>query len=263
VLRTLAPIEREIQAQSGAWYIRRILPYRTQDNGWKASSSPLPTSPSEARGRRAGSGQAQAELRPSRNHDFSPPRAMTSASRSKRLHCFRGCWRIPSRGASTEAGRTPRWVVGCYDGMLNTLLDINQLEVGTIRAEMVSFRIKGLLDRLRDEFTYHAQAQRLTLRVVSCGLSIHSDPRLLEQMIRNLLANALKYTNSGKVLLGCRRRQGILSIEIWDTGVGILRGTSSDLRGVPSGRQSARERSRGLGLGLSIVQRLGNLLAIG
>ena len=74
---------------------------------------------------------------------------------------------------------------------------------------------------MRDEFAYHAQAKRLALHVVSCGLSIHSDPRLLEQMIRNLLSNAVKYTKRGKVLLGCRRRKGMLSIEIWDTGIGI------------------------------------------
>jgi two-component system CheB/CheR fusion protein len=106
-------------------------------------------------------------------------------------------------------------------GLLNGLLDINQIEAGTVHAEMVSFPINGLLDRLRDEFAYHAQAKRLALHVVSCGLSIHSDPRLLEQMVRNLLANALKYTKRGKVLLGCRRRKGMLSIEIWDTGIGI------------------------------------------
>ena len=58
----------------------------------------------------------------------------------------------------------------------------------------------------------------IVLRVVPCGLSIHSDPRLLEQMLRNLLSNALKYTRRGKVLLGCRRHGGALSIEVWDTG---------------------------------------------
>ena len=146
-------------------------------------------------------------------------------------------------------------------GMLNTLLDINQIEAGTVRAEMVDFPINDLLDRLRDEFTYHAQAQELALRVVPCGLSIHSDPRLLEQMIRNLLSNALKYTKRGKVLLGCRRREGMLSIEVWDTGIGIpdeeLQAIFEEYHQLDN---AARERSRGLGLGLSIVQRLGNLL---
>jgi two-component system CheB/CheR fusion protein len=97
--------------------------------------------------------------------------------------------------------------------------------------------------------------------VVGCGLTVHSDPRLLEQMIRNLLSNALKYTRQGKLLLGCRRHQGLLSIEVWDTGIGIpaeeLDAIFEEYHQLDN---AARERSRGLGLGLSIVQRLGNLL---
>ena len=145
--------------------------------------------------------------------------------------------------------------------MLNTLLDINQIEAGTVRAEVVNFPINDLLGRLRDEFAYHAHAQGLVLRVVPCSLTIQSDPRLLEQMIRNLLSNALKYTRRGKVLLGCRRRAGMLSIEVWDTGVGIpdeeLQAIFEEYHQLDN---AARERSRGLGLGLSIVQRLGTLL---
>ena len=130
-------------------------------------------------------------------------------------------------------------------GMLNGLLDINQVEAGTVHAEMVSFPIKALLERLRDEFIYHAQAKRLALRVVPCSLSIHSDPRLFEQMIRNLLSNALKYTTHGKVLLGCRRRKGILCIEIWDTGIGIpSEELSGDLRGIPPSRQCRAQTQR-------------------
>jgi two-component system CheB/CheR fusion protein len=146
-------------------------------------------------------------------------------------------------------------------GMLNTLLDINQIEAGSVHAELVTFPIKDLLDRLKDEFTYHAKAQRIGLSVVSSSLSIHSDPRLLEQMIRNLLSNALKYTKRGKVLLGCRRRNGMLSIEIWDTGIGIPEKEHQAIfEEYHQIDNAARERSRGLGLGLSIVQRLGNLL---
>jgi two-component system CheB/CheR fusion protein len=146
-------------------------------------------------------------------------------------------------------------------GMLNTLLDINQIEAGTVRAEARDFPVNDLLDRLRDEFTYHAQARELEFRVVPCSLSIRSDPRLLEQMIRNLLSNALKYTKRGKMLLGCRRRKGFLGIEVWDTGIGI---PSEELQRIFEEYHqldnAAHERSRGLGLGLSIVQRLGNLL---
>ena len=96
--------------------------------------------------------------------------------------------------------------------------------------------------------------------MVPCSLSVHSDPRLLEQMIRNLLSNALKYTKRGKVLLGCRRHGDMLSIEVWDTGIGIpdeeLQAIFEEYHQLDN---AARERSRGLGLGLSIVQRLGEL----
>ena len=151
--------------------------------------------------------------------------------------------------------------LGGMSGMLNTLLDINQIEAGAVCADLVVFPIDDLLDKLKDEFTCHAQALGLELRVVSCGLSISSDPRLLEQMLRNLLSNALKYTRTGKVLLGCRRREGLLSIEIRDTGVGI---DDAELQAIFEERHqldnAARERSRGLDLGLSIVRRLGGLL---
>ena len=126
---------------------------------------------------------------------------------------------------------------------------------------MIDFPISDLLERLKDEFTYHAQAQGLGLHVVSSGLLIRSDPRLLEQMIRNLLSNALKYTKRGKVLLGCRPHGELLSIEVWDTGVGIpdkeLQAIFEEYHQLDN---AARERSRGMGLGLSIVQRLGKLL---
>ncbi len=121
--------------------------------------------------------------------------------------------------------------------------------------------MNDLFDRLRDELTYHAQAAGLTLRVVPCALSIRSDRRLLEQMIRNLIANALKYTHNGKVLVGCRCRQDNLRIEIWDTGIGI---PESELKAIfeeyHQVDNAARQRSRGLGLGLSIVKSLGELL---
>ena len=151
--------------------------------------------------------------------------------------------------------------VGAMTGMLNALLDINQIEVGSVKPEIADFPVNGLLDRLREELSYHAQAAGLALRVVPCALSIRSDQRLLEQMVRNLISNALKYTQRGSVLLGCRRRQGKLRIEIWDTGIGI---PESELKAIFEEYyqvdNAARQRSQGLGLGLSIVKSLGELL---
>ena len=263
VLQTLSPVEREIEAQSGAWYIRRILPYRTQDNGAEGVVITF----ADVTERRHAADALEAARRQARLANVAKSRFLAAASHDLRQPLQTLALLQGLLAKTVEGDRAQKLVarldetMGAISGMLNTLLDINQIEAGTVRAEKVSFPINDLLNRLRDEFTYHAQAQELALRVVSCGLSIHSDPRLLEQMIRNLLSNALKYTRRGKVLLGCRRREGMLSIEIWDTGVGIpdeeLQAIFEEYHQLGN---AARERSRGLGLGLAIVQRLGNLL---
>ncbi len=151
--------------------------------------------------------------------------------------------------------------VGSMSSMLDKLLNINQLEAGIVRPEIIDFPINVLLEQLRTEFTYHTAEKGLDWCVVPSRLTVRSDPRLLEQMIRNLLSNAVKYTREGKILLGCRRRAGNLRIEVIDTGVGIpkeeVRRIFDEFHQLDN---PARESSRGLGLGLSIVQRLSELL---
>ncbi len=151
--------------------------------------------------------------------------------------------------------------VSTMSSMLDTLLDINQLEAGIVRREMVDFPINAVLEHLRTQFTFHAAANHLGWRVVPSSRSVRSDPRLLEQMIRNLLSNAVKYTNKGKILLGCRRRGDKVRIEVWDTGIGVpeeqLQAIFEEFHQLDN---PARERSKGLGLGLAIVERLADLL---
>jgi two-component system CheB/CheR fusion protein len=145
--------------------------------------------------------------------------------------------------------------------MLNAMLDINQIEAGIVQPDVISFNVNDLLLRLEDKFKDQAAAQQVDLRIIPCRLTIATDPALLEQMLTNLLGNALKYTKSGRVLAGCRRQGGILRIEVWDTGIGIapdqLQTIFDEYHQIDN---PARERSRGLGLGLSIVQRLATLL---
>jgi two-component system, chemotaxis family, CheB/CheR fusion protein len=264
VLRTGTPLEREIEARSGAWYIRRILPYRTQDGRvegvvitfaditeTKRSADELQAAKRQAELANA----AKSHFLAAASHDLRQPLQTLVLIQDLLMKSVEG---KTAQKMVTRLGET----LGAMSGMLNTLLDINQIEAGTVHAEMVSFPIGDLLDRLRDEFAYHARAKGLSLCVVPCSLSIRSDPRLLEQMIRNLLSNAMKYTEHGKVLLGCRRHNGVLSIEVWDTGIGIpdkeLQAIFEEYRQLDN---PARERGRGLGLGLSIVQRLGKLLS--
>jgi two-component system CheB/CheR fusion protein len=263
VLQKLTPIEREIEARSGAWYMRRILPYRTQENGVEGV---VITFADITELRRASdallAAKRQAELA-----TMAKSRFLAAASHDLRQP-LQTLTLLQGLLAKTVEGESAQKLVTRFDetlsamsGMLNTLLDINQIEAGTIHTDMVSFPINDLLGRLRDEFTYHAQSPRLSLRVMPCGLLVQSDPRLLEQMLRNLLSNALKYTSSGKVLLGCRRHQGKLRIEVWDTGMGIPQSELTNIfQEYHQLDNTARERGRGLGLGLSIVQRLGELL---
>jgi two-component system CheB/CheR fusion protein len=168
--------------------------------------------------------------------------------------------KVESDKAQSLVGRIDEALSAMTD-MLNRLLDINQIEVGAVKVETADISVNELFDRLRDLLTYQAQAAGLALRVLPCAQIIRSDPRLLEQMIRNLLSNALKYTQRGRVLVGCRRRVGKLRVEVWDTGIGI---PSSELQTIFEEYHqldnAARERSHGLGLGLSIVKSLGELL---
>lgn len=264
VMRTLAPIERETQSQSGgAWYIRRILPYRTQDNrveGVVITFADITERKAVAKALEVAKHEAEmANVAKSRflaaaSHDLRQP--------LQTLALLQGILARTVQGEKAQGliGRLND-TLGAMSGMMNTLLDINQIEAGAVRAEIIGFRLDDLLARLRSEFTYLAEAQTLELRGVPCGLFVQSDPRLLEQMIRNLMSNALKYTRHGKVLLGCRRHGGRVRVEVWDTGIGIapehMQQIFEEYHQVDN---HARERSRGLGLGLSIVRRLGKLL---
>jgi two-component system CheB/CheR fusion protein len=145
-------------------------------------------------------------------------------------------------------------------GMLDSLLDINRLETGAVEPEWAEFPIGELFDTLSREFAERAKSKGLDWRVVPSKLTVRSDRRLLEDMVRNLLSNAIRYTDKGKILLGCRRRGERLRIEVWDTGVGI---PEDQIPRVFEEYHQAGggDRRGGLGLGLAIVQRLGELLA--
>lgn len=263
VLRTRMPVDRDIETREGAWYTRRILPYQTQDHqieGVVITFTDITERRQVAQALEAARRQAQlANIAKSRflaaaSHDLRQPLQTLVLLQELLVRNVEG------QKAHSLLMRFDE-TLGAMSGMLNALLDINQIEAGTIHAAKVGFPVNDILERLRGEFSYHAQAKGLVLRVVPCRLVIYSDPSLLEQMIRNLLSNALKYTQRGKVLLGCRRGAASLSIEIWDTGVGIPEEEQQAVfEEYHQLDNAARERSRGLGLGLSIVKRLGILL---
>ena len=147
--------------------------------------------------------------------------------------------------------------------MLDTLLDIWQLDARNVPVETTEFVVAPLLSRLAEEFAPAAASKGVVLRQVACGATVRTDPALLERLLRNLVANAVRYTETGRIVLGCRRTASDVRIEIWDTGVGMSepdfdRVFEEDYQvGNP-----ARDRRLGLGLGLAIVRRLADLLEL-
>jgi PAS domain S-box-containing protein len=146
--------------------------------------------------------------------------------------------------------------------LLNALLDVSKLESGGVKPDPTDFAVAALFEELRLEFQGVAASKGLTFKVVPCDDSVHSDRSLVEQILKNLVSNAIKYTRQGSVALRSLHEQpSLVRIEVLDTGIGI---PGDELRyifdefyqvGVPTNSSRA-----GYGLGLSIVQRLVALL---
>lgn len=151
--------------------------------------------------------------------------------------------------------------VTALESLLNSLLDVSKLEAGLVVPMEENFSVEAMIKRLAAEFEPLTGAEDLTLRVVPSKVVVRSDPGLLERILRNLLNNAVRYTNTGSILFGCRRRGRFLRIEVWDTGIGIPASQFGLIfREFHQLGNSARDRRQGLGLGLAIVERLAALL---
>src|SRR5215813_11253848 len=144
--------------------------------------------------------------------------------------------------------------------ILGALLDIPRLDTGAMKPEIVRFRIDELLRQLEVEFAPLAGGKGLELTFVPCGLAVKSDRRLLRRLLQNLVSNAIKYTPKGRVLVGCRRHGDRLRIGVYDTGLGVpaskKRAIFQEFHRLDQGAKAAR----GLGLGLSIVERIARVL---
>lgn len=255
---------REIQSKDGLWFARRIMPYRTREN---ATEGVVITYTDTTQSKIAAESLATAK-RLSDIANTAKSRFLAAASHDLRqpLQALTLLQEMLGKSATDERSVDLLHRLGdvtrSMSGMLNALLDLNQIESGVVQAYVMAFSIRDLLERLHGEFDYVAKEQNIEIRVVACSATVYSDPHLLEQILRNFMANALKYTEAGgKILLGCRNHKDTLTIGVWDTGVGIpadhIESIFEEYYQVDN---AARERSRGLGLGLSIVKRLAALL---
>jgi len=156
-----------------------------------------------------------------------------------------------------------RVALASLSNLLDTLLDVARLDSGGIEPQYADFPVSAVLDRIVPEFGSVARSAGLQLDYVSSSAWVRTDMHLLETVLRNLISNAIRYTLRGRVLVGCRRRTDGLLISVHDTGIGIEREHMEAIftayYQVPAG---GRARTTGIGLGLSIVERISTLLSL-
>ena len=172
--------------------------------------------------------------------------------------------RLPASVAIADAVAQQQVAIGAMSRLLNALLDISKLESGAVRPEPADFSVAALFEDLLRAFAANAADKGLKLQICAAEEVAHSDPALIEQILRNLVSNAIKYTQRGFVSLSCNlESNGSLRLEVRDTGIGIpaaqIRYIYDEFYQVGVSSNSSRE---GYGLGLSIVQRIVKLLEL-
>jgi PAS domain S-box-containing protein len=144
--------------------------------------------------------------------------------------------------------------------LLNSLLDISRLDAGAITPEIEEFPMQRLIDRLAPEFGRQAKQKGLEFGAKPCGALVRSDPNLLSEIIQNLVSNAIRYTEKGKVHMACNQRDGRCYLAVEDTGVGIGEDQLENIFKEFHQVRTPGGNKEGFGLGLAIVRRLADLL---
>jgi two-component system, chemotaxis family, CheB/CheR fusion protein len=263
VLKTSEPTERETVDAAGKWFLRRIQPYRAQGERIegvvitylditerKRANAALVAATANAE--RAT--KAKSRFLASASHDLRQPLQSMAL-----LHQLLGRHKRSTEGARLAALLDQ--TLHSMTEMLDSMLDVNRIESGIVRPVMRAVAIAPLMQRLAEEFLPQCGIKGLKLRAVPCKAWVQADPQLLEQILRNLLSNALKYTPEGGILMGCRRRGASLTILVCDSGIGIAETESNAIfAAYHQADNDSALAGQGLGLGLSIVQRLADLM---
>lgn len=154
--------------------------------------------------------------------------------------------------------------VSALDELFVGLLDISKLDAGAVQVHREPIAVESMLDRLIRDHADDAATKQISLRQHPSSAIVDSDPVLLDRILRNILSNAVRYTDRGGVLIGCRSRGSRVVLEVWDTGRGVPKAEHGRIFqefyqiGNPE-----RDRSKGVGLGLAIVRRSAELLGAG
>ena len=257
------PADTEIEAEDGICYSRRVLPYRVHDNRTEGvivtytdvtDRKRAERSIHEARVSAESANLAKSRFLAAASHDLRQP--LQSLVLLQELLARK----VKERECQQLLARLER-TLESMSAMLDGLLDINRIEADSVEIAPGCFPLDALLAEVVQGLSLQAVASKLKLRHVRTGYHVVSDRRLLAGMLRNLVANGLKYTRTGGVLIGARRREDTVRIEVWDTGIGIP-ADQFDIVFKPYQQLGPPlvDRSNGLGLGLSIVRSLGDML---
>lgn len=147
--------------------------------------------------------------------------------------------------------------------LLDSMLDVARLMMGAVRPQPVAFPLDGLMDGLDAQLRPAADGKGLQLQFDRPGETVHTDPLLLERVLRNLVLNAIRYTPAGRVAVRCRRRAGVVRVAVCDTGIGIARSLQARVfEEFFQVDNAGRDSRRGLGLGLALVRQLSALLGL-
>ena len=200
--------------------------------------------------------RAKTQFLASANHDLRQPvhaLSLLSYSLKDELHSQRG----------TELYTQLDQTVANLNSLLESLLDLSQLEAGALKVTPENIALHQVAAQLQSEFLSLCGQKGLSFRIRPYDGTIRTDHTLLIRLLRNLLTNAVRYTDEGGILLAFRPRAGQLSIEIWDTGIGIDAKHQQDVfREFFQVSNHTRKTDQGLGLGLSICQKIASLLEL-
>lgn len=216
--------------------------------------------------RRAEAGMARAVEEAERAND-AKTRFLAAASHDLRqplqaLSLYLGVLKARLKGGEEQVMEAVGQCVESLTGLLNDMLDVARLDAGVITPKPADVPVSRLLERVAAAWRIQAEAKGLRLDVVPSSAVVHTDPALMDRVLSNLVANAVRYTERGRVLVGCRHLGGErIRIEVLDTGIGIPADKLGDI--FEEFRQLGnpeRRRDKGTGLGLSIVRRIADLL---
>lgn len=199
------------------------------------------------------SGEAKSRFLRAANHDLRQPLA------TLRILIY-NCLTEPDEEHRKDLFHAMDISVSIMEDLLGALLQIGQLDAGKIIARVTTFQLGQIFERLQLQFGHLAAEKGLSLRFVTPRSAVISDKALLERILANLLANAIRYTDVGGILVGCRRRGNKVAIEVRDTGRGIETRHLDKIFDEFYQVERRQAKRPGLGLGLNIVKRLAALL---